>query len=183
MYRVAIDGVEMTAISLVEDPAIESNFQAFDRVHQMFAVQDEERRMVMGPVIRCEYPILRQFADGSYYQLVFSKDVAQKMISDYLLNNHAGDVNLGHTSYYPDGVEPVSYFIKDSVRGIAPKGFEDIVDGSVFAVFHIVNDDVWTAVKDGTFKGFSLECYMDVEPVKDTNGDWLDAVLSGLGVK
>lgn len=179
-YKVDIETVQMTAIALVDEPALESNFQVFSGVKQVFAVQDAEKRIVFGPVIRVDYPILRKFEDGSLYNVVFTKEVAQKMISDYLANNHANDINLGHTSYFPDGIEPIEFFIKDSVKGISPKGFEDIADGSVFASFHISDDGVWSAIKEGTFRGFSLECFMDVVLDRYRKTDWVDVILDAL---
>ena len=61
----------------------------------------------------------------------------------------------------------VQLFIKDTDKGIAPAGFDDIADGSLFAEFHITNDDVWQAVKDGSYKGFSLEGYFGLEENTD----------------
>ena len=62
------------------------------------------------------------------------------------------------------GVQMVQWFIKDTAKGITPAGYEDIADGSLFAEFHVTDDAIWTAVKEGTFKGFSLEGFFDVAP-------------------
>jgi hypothetical protein len=59
----------------------------------------------------------------------------------------------------------VQYFIKGS--GISVEGFDEIADGSLFAEFHIVNDEIWDAVKEGTYKGFSLEGVFDLVPEQD----------------
>jgi len=66
-----------------------------------------------------------------------------------------------------DGVQMVQYFIKGD--GVSVTGFDDIADGSLFAEFHVLNDEVWEAVKDGTYKGFSLEGYFDLAPERDTH--------------
>jgi polyhydroxyalkanoate synthesis regulator phasin len=50
---------------------------------------------------------------------------------------------------------------------VAPAGFEDIADGSLFAEFHIEDPDIWAQVKDGTFKGFSLEGIFEMRPEQD----------------
>ena len=59
----------------------------------------------------------------------------------------------------------VQYFIKGN--GVSVEGFEDIAEGSLFAEFHIVNDEIWNAVKEGTYKGFSLEGVFDLVPEQD----------------
>ena len=38
-----------------------------------------------------------------------------------------------------------------------PKGFSELPEGSWFGSFRVENDDVWQQVKDGDFKGFSVE--------------------------
>ena len=39
----------------------------------------------------------------------------------------------------------------------APKGFEDLPDGSWFGSYKVDNEAVWNDIKAGTFKGFSVE--------------------------
>jgi len=56
------------------------------------------------------------------------------------------------------GVYVIESLIIDSKRGTkAPDGFEDAPDGSWFGSMRVENDEVWQMVKDGTFKGFSVE--------------------------
>jgi hypothetical protein len=64
------------------------------------------------------------------------------------------------------GVEMVQMFIKDTNAGVSPVGFEEIENGSLFAEYHVTNDDVWAAIKAGTFKGFSLEGIFTFQPKK-----------------
>ena len=56
-------------------------------------------------------------------------------------------------------------FIKNTDKGISPKGFEEIEEGSAFAEYKIESDEVWQAVKKGVFNGISLEGYFDVRKV------------------
>jgi hypothetical protein len=64
-----------------------------------------------------------------------------------------------------DGVQMVQYFIKGA--GLNPEGFDAIADGSLFGEFHVTNDEVWDAIKAGTYKGFSLEGVFDLRPERD----------------
>ena len=52
----------MFRISLVDDPAVMSNFQAFDahKKPMMYAIQDEEKRLVRGCIMRSDFPIYRR---------------------------------------------------------------------------------------------------------------------------
>ena len=161
------DGDGMLRISLVDLPAVESDFQAFERQQplQLFAVQDEEKRIVRGVVMRADFPIYRRDEDGYEYYIVYKADTIRKMAEKYLLEGRQNEVNLMHKAGSDvDGVQMVQYFIKDTEAGIDPAGFSNIADGSLFAEFHVVNDEVWERVKDGTFRGFSLEGYFTQKP-------------------
>ena len=165
------DGDGMMRISLVDDPAVQSNFQAFSKEGRKmltYAVQDEEKRLVLGVVMRADFPIYRRDADGFEYFIIYKADTIRQMAEKYLAENRQNLVNLMHEDGTDvDGVQMVQYFIKGA--GLVPAGFEEIADGSLFAEFHITNDEVWEAVKAGTYKGFSLEGYFTLTPEKDAD--------------
>lgn len=158
----------MMKISLVDDPAVMSNFQTFARTKQMYAVQDEEKRLVYGVVMRADFPIYRRDERLGEYYIIYKPETIRLMAEKYLAEGRQNDVNTMH-SIDVDGVQMVQYFIKDAARGVVPAGFDDIADGSLFAEFHVINDDVWEAVKAGEFKGFSLEGFFDLTPERDTH--------------
>ena len=169
----------MLRISLVDIPAVESNFLAFakegEKPAHLYFVKDEERRIVRGVVMRADYPILRRNGDYEYF-IVFRADTIRVMAEKYLAESRQNNVDEMHNHEDVDEVQMVQYFIKDTAAGIAPAGFEDIADGSLFAEFHVLNDEVWEKVKDGTYRGFSLEGAFELAPEqmkaipkKDTN--------------
>lgn len=158
----------MFKISLVDDPAVMSNFLAFDNTRKavMYKVEDEEKRLVRGVVMRADFPIYRYDKSFGEYYIIYKADQIRIMAEKYLLESRQNDVNLMHEEGSDvDGVQMVQYFIKGN--GVSVEGFEDIADGSLFAEFHIVNDDVWNAIKEGTYKGFSLEGVFDLMPERD----------------
>ena len=189
---VADEGCGMLRISLVDEPAVESNFLAFGRqahpikTTQMYSVQDEEKRLVLGVVMRADFPIYRREKqkDGSEmkFYIIYKADCIRQMAEKYLAENRQNLVNLMHEKGTEvDGVQMVQYFIKG--KGLSPEGFDDISDGSLFAEFHVTNDDVWDAIKDGTYRGFSLEGIFDLEPEEDKGFvqevvDALDGIFS-----
>ena len=157
----------MLRISLVDLPAVESNFLAFAKEDgepaHLYFVRDEERRIVRGVVMRADYPILRRNGDYEYF-IVFRADTIRVMAEKYLAESRQNNVDEMHNHNDVDDVQMVQYFIKDTAAGIAPTGFEDIADGSLFAEFHVLNDEVWAKVKDGTYRGFSLEGAFELVP-------------------
>lgn len=158
----------MFKISLVDDPAVMSNFLAFDNNRKvlMYKVEDEEKRLVRGVVMRADFPIYRYDQNFGEYYIIYKAEQIRVMAEKYLLESRQNDVNLMHEKDSDvEGVQMVQYFIKGS--GISVEGFDDIADGSLFAEFHIVNDEIWDAVKAGTYKGFSLEGVFDLVPEQD----------------
>ena len=159
----------MLKISLVDDPAVMSNFQTFaKRTMQMYSVADEEKRLVYGVVMRANFPIYRRDDRLGEYYIIYKPESIRQMAEKYLADGLQNSVSVMHETDV-EGVQMVQYFIKDSSRGIVPKGFEDIADGSLFAEFHILSDTVWESVKAGEFRGFSLEGYFDLTPERDTH--------------
>lgn len=163
----------MLKISLVDEPAVMSNFVAFakEKPVVLFKAVDEEKRLCCGCVMRADFPIYRfSPAMGEYY-IIYKADTIRQMAEKYLLENRQNNVNLMHEEGSDvEGVQMVQYYIKDVAKGINPAGFEDIADGSLFAEFHVVNDEVWQSIKEGTYKGFSLEGIFDLEPEQDSKG-------------
>lgn len=170
VYQALVDdeGTGMIRISLVDDPAVQSNFLAFaaDRKPMLYSIQDEEKRLVLGVVMRADFPIYRRDAADFEYYVIYSADTIRKMAEKYLAENRQNIVSLMHRDGSDvEGVQMVQYFIKG--KGVNPDGFGDIADGSLFAEFHVTNDDVWAEIKDGTYKGFSLEGIFDLIPETD----------------
>ena len=149
----------MYLISLVDDPAAEANFMAFsneeEKKYLTFRVENEEKRIVTGLVMPADRPILRQDADGLYY-IMYDKETINAMAERFLAMGLANNVDTMHNFEVEKDVFLREMYMKDTSRGISPVGFEDVEEGSLFATYHIVNDDVWTKVKNGEFKGFSL---------------------------
>ena len=163
------EGTGMTCISLVDEPAVMSDFVAMAKAspRMMYAVESEEKRLVFGVVMRADFPLYRRTDKGVEYYIIYRAATIRAMAEQYLEEGLQNKVNLMHKAGMVEGVQMVQWFLKDSAKGLNPDGFEDIADGSLFAEFHVTNDDVWKAVKDGTYKGFSLEGYFDFVPETD----------------
>ncbi len=67
----------ITAISVVENPAIEEDFIALKNQEVKFAEQDKEKRILMGAALIPNKPIYRKNEEDEYY-IFFSKDTVRK---------------------------------------------------------------------------------------------------------
>ena len=157
-------------VSLVDDPAVSKNFQVFNANARpmLYAVQDEDKHLVRGVIMRADYPIYRRDKSLGEYYIVYKPDVIRQMAEKYLSEDRANNVNIMHKEGSDvEGVNMVQWFIKGA--GVAIDGFDDIADGSLFAEYHVTNEDVWAEIKAGTYKGFSLEGYFNLEPEQNEN--------------
>lgn len=157
----------MMKISLVDDPAVMSNFQAFDNTRKlmMYEVTNEEKRLVRGVVMRADFPIYRRDPQMGEYYIIYKAETIRQMAEKYLKENRQNITNAMHEGDDLDDIYMVQYFIKGD--GISVDGFDECADGSLFAEFHVTNDDVWNEIKNGTYKGFSLEGVFDLTPERD----------------
>lgn len=158
----------MFCISLVDYPAVECDFLKYAKTQKtkteaMFSVADESERLVHGVIMRANYPIYRREGDFEYF-VVFTREMIREMSEKYLTDGFANSVDIQHDGILIDGVHLTQWYIKDSAKGLAPKGFEDIEEGSLFGEFKVHNDEVWERVKAGELRGFSIEIFHNLTP-------------------
>lgn len=162
LYEItADDEFEMTCISIVDDPAVERDFITFskDRKAQNFAIQDNEQQNILGVAIRADFPVYRYDEDGGYY-VTFTKEAIKEIVKKYSRDGFFNQVSLQHNGGRVDGVTLVELFIKDTDKGISPRGFEDVEDGSLFVCYHIEDAELWNEIKtSGELNGFSIEIF------------------------
>lgn len=159
------DNTGMFCVSLVDAPATESNFLAFNKEEKLitYSVQDEEQRKVFGLVMAADMPIYRIGKGGYEYYMVYSRETLADMMEKYFAQGFQNNVDTMHNFEMEDGITLTQMFVKDTEKGVSPKGFEDYADGSIFAEYKIHNDEVWNSIKNGEYKGFSLAGYFTVE--------------------
>ena len=156
------DETGLDFVSLVEAPAIQKDFLAFAEITQRFAIQDEEKRIVTGAAMIADLPIYRRDDIRGEYYVVFDKESIFKIAKKWARSNQYNSVNAHHKTPIADGVSLFESYIIDRQRGVMPPmGFEEVADGSWFVSYLIDNEDVWSKVKSGEFKGFSVEGVFD----------------------
>ena len=155
----------MFVVSLVECPAIGSLFFPFGEEKINLSILDAPQHKVIGCVLRADYPILRIDGEGKYYNLVFDKETIYELTQHFVKYNNTGNVSVLHNGKPVGGVELTQLFIKDKSKGIDPVGFEEVSDGSLFAEYKILNEEVWKGICNGVYRGFSIEGVFEVEPL------------------
>lgn len=174
------DESAMFAVSLVDFPAVEKDFLAFSKDVKTlnFSIENEEKHLVTGLVMSCDTPIYRIANNGMEYYIVFDAETIKNMTRKFLKSGFNNNVDLNHDFNYIEGVELLELYIKDTERGIDPKGFEDVKNGSLFGTYFISDEKVWEEIKAGTYKGFSIEISCGIEKLENNNEKRTNNVMS-----
>lgn len=131
--------------------------EQIDKKQFKFAA-DKEKRIISGPLMVADLPILRIDENGEYYGLFTAEDI-YNIRNKFFKKSYTKEVNAMHDSNQMiEGVYMIESFLIDSKRGIhSPAGFK-LTDGSWFGSYKVDNDEVWNEfIKTGKFKGFSVE--------------------------
>jgi len=178
-------------IALVESPAIETDFIFLSKDDKpiQLSVQDE-KRMIYSPVLIPDKVIPRVSDAGDPYEIYFSGETIEDIAKDYMLKKVTlGEWNSEHNENQKlDGVDVVeNWIVQNPLNDKATElGFK-VPAKTWMQGTYISNDDVWAKIKDGTYKGISVEADMNHEltqlnksEMSNTNVK-LDAILTKLG--
>lgn len=164
-YKVGIDS-ETEAISMVTEPAIESDFVFFSKDKDIVkeAFSSDEKHMVYGAVLRPDFPIYRYDGENEYY-LEFTSESIERMARDYMMNYRQGNVTIQHEEYANE-VFMVESWIKQDIdkdKSVSVGLDKSLPIGTWFCGFYVNNNDIWERIKSGELKGFSVEAMIDLE--------------------
>jgi hypothetical protein len=157
------------AISLVEFPAIEENFIALNAVK--LASVNNERRMLYGPALIPNKYILRiDKTTGEDYYIYFDAATIAKCAHLYLKKNLQHNTTLEH-EFSVMGCPVVESWIIEGEKDKAYHFGLTAPVGSWIVGVSITDDEIWNEVKEGTFKGFSIEGHFNELAVQMHSGD------------
>lgn len=172
--------LQVDAVALVDKPAIEKNFLAF-KEKQLFSI-NEDRQIISGPAMISDTPIYRNNQEYGEHYVVFSKEQIGIIAQKFLNNGFTKSFNILHDPKMSvDSVSVLNSFVTDKEMGINPMaGFEDVPDGSWFLSAKISDAELWSKVKDGTLKGFSVEGYFKYQLPADPVNEFLTELETNL---
>lgn len=154
------------AISLVDFPAIESNFVALSKHDVKMRVMDEEKRLVLGLALIPNKDIYRKSGDYEY-NIRFSEDTVRKASQLYLREMRNKNTTLHHEIPIEGVYLSESWIVEDTQKDkTALYGLSAPV-GSWAISMKVENDQIWERVKAGEVLGFSIEGLFDERQVVD----------------
>ena len=174
----------VNAISIVEQPAIESDFIALSKeIEVNFAEVDNEKRILMGAALIPNKTIFRRNGEDEFY-VYFSKDTIRRASQLFLKSGSQSKSTLEHQMKIEGLTVVESWIVDDSEKDKSAFYGLSMPVGTWMVSVKVDNDEIWTDfVKTKKVKGFSIEGYFadktELKAVEPNEEDVLiDAIKS-----
>jgi len=153
------EAIGVEAISVVENPAIESDFIALNNQEIKLAEINKEKRLLMGALLIPQKPIYRRNGEEEYY-IFFSKKTVARASQMYLQNGNQSQSTLEHDKQLKGLTLVESWIVEDKAKDKTALYGLDVPVGTWMGSVKVENEDLWNDyVKTGKVKGFSIEGY------------------------
>lgn len=161
--------VGIEAVSIVENPAIESDFIALADQEIKLAKVDDEKRIVMGAALIPNKPIFRKRNDTMFY-VYFSEDTVRRSSELFFQNGNQSNATLEH-QMKASGLTVVESWIVEGEQDKSRIYGLDVPKGTWMISMKITDDKLWAEIKEGKkYKGFSIEgFYSDRATIKKSD--------------
>ena len=186
LYELLIDENDqilsgVNAISIVETPAIQSDFIALgDQKPVLLAEVNKDKQILMGAALIPERPIYRKDGDEEYY-VYFSKETIAKTAEAFFRNNNQNNATLEHAEVLENMTVFESWIVEDPEFDKSKKYGLEVPEGTWMVSMKVDDKDVWdNYVKDNKVFGFSIEGkFANVLRKEKSDMNFSDQVLDG----
>ena len=179
-YKVGIDS-ETYAISMVESPAIESDFVALSKEEEKRVfLESDERHMVYGAALIPDKDIYRNNGEQEFY-ISFTKESIEKMSQDFMKNYRQNEVTLDHEEMANDITITESWLVEDPYKDKSNALGINVPKGTWMVGMKVNQIDVWERVKSGELKGFSVESMISLEDFSKQNTNNMNIETNDMG--
>lgn len=159
-----VTGGDLFAVSLVEDPAIESNFIALSKEKKLVQL---EKRLLVGAALIPNKPIYRNI-NGKEFYISFDEATIEKLAQDFLANDYQHNITISHQEGVDDIVVVESWIKTSENDKSVDYGINEPI-GTWFISVKVNNDEIWNKVKNGDYKGFSIEAMVGLDENLELN--------------
>lgn len=150
-------GIE--AISLVEQPAIESNFVALNKQEIMLKEVDSEKKILMGPALIPDKSIYRRNDNGDEYYIYFSQQTVRKASELFFKKSNHKNATFEHKDKINGVTFVESWIVENKEKDKTALYGMDVPVGTWMVSAKIDDKDLYEKAKSGEVKGFSIEGY------------------------
>jgi len=155
-------GYDVSTIGGYEDP----NIKKKKKKDQKFAIDNEEKRTIVGPAMVPDLRIPRRTKDGDMYEVYFSEETIKMIADKYMKNQYTRNNDLMHDGTAVKDVYVVESWIKEDMEDKSNKyGYNDLPIGTWFVAMKCAKtpegDKVWEMVKSGELAGYSVSGWFE----------------------
>jgi hypothetical protein len=158
------------AMSVVENPAMESSFIALKETPIQFAEVDPKRNILLGAALIPDKPIYRNDENGEY-ELIFDSHTIEKAAHNFVKAGYVNNATEEHSiTLSGEAVSVVESWIKeDDTHDKSMKfGLNEPI-GTWFIMMKVNDDELYNKAKEGKLKGFSIEGLFNTELILKSN--------------
>jgi hypothetical protein len=148
----------ISAMSVVESPAIEENFIALAKHEVELKEVDAEKRILMGAALIPNKKIYRRNKEEEFY-IYFSENTVRQAMELFFINGNQSSATFEHKNAIKGMTVVESWLIEDEKMDKSKLYGFNLPKGTWMISMKVDNDDVWQQVKDEKIKGFSIEGY------------------------
>lgn len=149
------------AVSVVNSPAIEADWVALNKQFVELKTVDEEKRILLGAALIPNKQIYRKDDKIGEYYIYFSADTIRKASQVFLKRSNQNNATIEHAKTI-DGMSVVESWIVENSKIDKSALYDfDMPEGTWMISMKVDNDEVWSKVKSGEIKGFSIEGYFE----------------------
>jgi hypothetical protein len=176
VYELIIEGEEdeVYAISMVSEPAIEAGWVAFDKEQIQFQAVDNDKRLVLGPILVPDKRILRIDGEGKPYHVFLSAPTIKKLSEKYLQNKYTDKVTVEHKKSISDVSLVESWIVESRTKDKSAVYGLSLAPGTWAGTMKVNNEKLWQDfVKTGKLTGFSIEGLFSHQLVEASKENYL----------
>mgnify|MGYP002515522402 CR=1 FL=1 len=181
-YKVGIDS-ETYAISLVESPAIESDFVALakeEEEKQQVFLESNEKHMVYGAALIPDKDIYRNNGEQEFY-INFTKESIERMSQDFMKEYRQYEVKTDHDDIANEVCVVESWLVSDSYKDKSNALGINAPEGTWMVGMKVNNIETWERIKAGELKGFSVESMISLEEFGKQNDNNMNIETNDMG--
>ena len=165
-YTKGDDGV--FCMSLVENPATETQLVMFSNEAELLQFQDDEKQIVYSVAMRPNMLIPRKNINGEPAMVFYTEETIADLQQNFFKKNYHNGATVNHDGKVREDMYIFeSWIVQDPEKDKATLLGMQVQKGDWVTAQKIENAEVWQDVKSGKLTGFSIEAFL--EPVLINN--------------
>jgi len=169
------------ALSVVENPAMEDEWIALSEHPQKIELAEvsEDKRLLLGAALIPNKRIYRNINDNEF-EMFFKEETIERLSHNFFKQQKNNNSSLEHELKL-EGMSVVeSWTVTDPKNDKSVNFGKEYPKGTWVTMMKVDNDDVWTKVKNGEIKGFSIDALLGLQQINLNKQEMTEEVKKGI---